>query len=162
MDSAYAPRNAWQNATLPDLEVACSRYAGVLAHVRALDADARRRLGDDIRTLLIAIALRIATHPTVPDSPEQAMANAADPDVAIVFGRWQRARETAAIRGARMEALQRAASFVFGRDAARWLDPGEGPLHRRPVYRGVDSAEGLDACLRELHAAWRARAHAGR
>jgi hypothetical protein len=141
------PINPWRDATLAELERACTRF------VIALDGRGQRsELAESVRYLLIAIAARISTGNTIPGSPEQKLQGAAAPDLVEAFSCWHEERREGVLRGLRMETLQRAADLALRREAARWIDPLTGALPTRPCYRGVANDAGMRECLVELAA----------
>lgn len=134
------------------LSDACSAAAGALEERRPRTREEREAFAQQLRFLLLVVVSRLSTGRTIPGSPEQALAVNEAISVADAFSVWHRLACREALRSMRHHTLWKAADFVLGRDANRWLDPHDVLWNRRRSYLGVGTEGALAVTLQELEA----------
>lgn len=140
------PPNPYRDESLRHLYEACQARAGELMDPPPgpRTPDKRRALALDTAHLLLAVAAKVHISEHIPGSPEQAMGNT-PAKLAEVYGDYadQLARQ------ARHAVLTRAADYVFGGGAARWMQSAK--LDGVKAYDlGIASDEGLRRVLEHL------------
>ena len=117
--------------------------AGDLLTRRIRTTEERARLAQDSAMLMLAVSRYVGVGAHTPESPEKALESGVT-SIADAYGAWYRVRTC----DLRWQVLRRAAGYLLGGRAERWLQ--EEFLTRAGVADPTGSDEGLIAALNTL------------
>lgn len=138
--------NPFHEATFSELQLACTEAIKALEQRATWTRTDKALFAKRLRWLLIAISMRLRCGPTIPGGPEMALT--ASPHATVV-GEFMPLYERTVreeIEASRNFILQRAATFVLGKQGQVWL------LCEHRANRGRRDDQMLEEVLRELDA----------